>query len=465
MAGPKKTDFSYTQYDRRKSGVETELVIGFDFGTSSSKVIIQDVDRRQAYAIPFPGIAPTGHDYLLPTKVFLDESGEFSLKAGDAELTLLKNKLFAGTAHRGPLSEVRSEMAAIAYMALALRAARQYFMQTIASEIAPGMIVWSINVGLPERYRQMKRSKLLEICALAAWECSVWNEKITQELVKYWYEEIAKAKRKPADLSYIEDHEKDLHPDQVVAIPEVVAQVQGYARSDLRRTGLHMMVDVGAATLDASTFTLFDRDHEDRYTIWEARVEHLGALSLHIHRLRGVSKALNAHIRKMIGKVDAVSPTASRAELVPDLTEEDIYAIESDFADRAGELLAQMIARTHSIKNPDAQEWRDGLRVFMCGGGRGIPLYRNRLERLPGADGNSGPYSWLAPFQFLELPKPDNLRAPQLVPGEYHRLAVAYGLSFRFDDIGEYVVGTDLDSEGAQSESVWRGSYIGSEQV
>lgn len=460
-----KIDFVATQYPNRKAGVETEIVVGFDFGTSSSKVILQDVDRRQAYAVPFPGVAPSGHDYLLPTKVFVDQDGVFSFSAQKHELSLLKNKLFAGTSHVATRGQpnVAPEIAAVAYFTLALREARQYFMRSVARDVAPGTIIWSINVGLPEKSRQQRKSRLLEICALAGWECSVWNDSVTIDLAQYWFEEISRAKGEAADLAYIEDEDRDLHPDQVVAVPEVVAQVQGYARSDLRRTGLHMMVDVGATTLDASTFTLFDRDHEDRYTIWESQVALLGALSLHMHRLRGVSKSLNAHLRKMIGKVDTVSATPSRKEMVPNFTEEDIHGIESDFANKAGVLLANMVTDTHKHKNPKAPEWREGLRVFLCGGGRGIPLYRKRLETLPGADGCKGPYSWLAPFQFLELPKPDNLHAPQLVPSDYHRLAVAYGLSFRFEDIGGYEEGPEIDDDEKESERNWQASFVGPE--
>ena len=458
-------DSSFAQYPGKKSGIETDLVIGFDFGTSSSKIIIQDVDRRQAYAIPFPGVAPSGHDYLVPTRVFVDDDGQFSLTEGQHELTLLKSKLFAGAPHVGPRErpDLKPDIVTTAYFALILRAARKQFMTSFARGVAPGTISWGVNVGLPEEFRQQDKTRLLEICMLAGWECSVWHDSVTIDLAEYYLEEITRVLKKSGDLSYIEDEEKDLRPDQVVAVPEVVAQVQGYARSDMRRTGLHMMVDIGAATLDASTFTLFDQDNEDRYTIWEARVALLGALGLHISRIKGVSELVSRHLGQLAGKVDAVAPTARPEELVPDVSDEDVLGIDRGFADKVGGLLAELISSTHNNKDPKAKEWGDGLRLFLCGGGRSVPMYRERLDRLPGANGRKGPYSWLAPFRVLELPKPEHLEASRLGPNEYHRLAVAYGLSFNVDDIGRYEKGTDADI--VKTEFDWQTSFVGSEQM
>ena len=68
-----------TQFLKRADSGDVELVIGLDFGTSCTKVIIQDVATRTAYAVPFATESdPTG-TYLLPTIVSLDDQGNFSL--------------------------------------------------------------------------------------------------------------------------------------------------------------------------------------------------------------------------------------------------------------------------------------------------------------------------------------------------------------------------------------------------
>jgi hypothetical protein len=42
-------------------------------------------------------------------------------------------------------------------------------------------------------------------------------------------------------------------------------------------------------------------------------------------------------------------------------------------------------------------------------------------------------------FTVRGIPKPETLAAPLVAPTEYNRLAVAYGLSFSADEIGEII--------------------------
>ncbi|MBC8425585.1 hypothetical protein H8E07_15835, partial [bacterium] len=63
-------------------------------------------------------------------------------------------------------------------------------------------------------------------------------------------------------------------------IPEVAAEVVGYARSDLRRPGLHFLVDAGAGTLDVAGFVLHEDQGENLYPILSASVRPHGSLAL-----------------------------------------------------------------------------------------------------------------------------------------------------------------------------------------
>ena len=47
-------------------------------------------------------------------------------------------------------------------------------------------------------------------------------------------------------------------------------------------------------------------------------------------------------------------------------------------------------------------------------------------------------------FRQSTIPKPENLKAEGLHPRDYHRLLVAYGLSFPYDDIGIIVPPSEL---------------------
>lgn len=53
-----------------------ELIIGFDFGTSCSKVVVRDNGRSKSYAIP---LSENNNPYLIATEIFRNENEEISL--------------------------------------------------------------------------------------------------------------------------------------------------------------------------------------------------------------------------------------------------------------------------------------------------------------------------------------------------------------------------------------------------
>ena len=61
-----------------------------------------------------------------------------------------------------------------------------------------------------------------------------------------------------------------------MAFPEFVAQISSYRQSPQRRRDLHLLVDVGAGTVDIVTFHVWEPEETDCYSILEAAVEKLG---------------------------------------------------------------------------------------------------------------------------------------------------------------------------------------------
>ena len=72
----------------------------------------------------------------------------------------------------------------------------------------------------------------------------------------------------------------------------------------------------------------------------------------------------------------------------------------------------------------------------MCGGGAKIKFYRNVVKTL---EGNLQSNTRFSGFNFKQIPIPGDLKAPKILIDSYHRLAVAYGLSFREMDIGRII--------------------------
>ena len=62
------------------------------------------------------------------------------------------------------------------------------------------------------------------------------------------------------ELERLEISEGDIiEDDEISLFPEFLAQIAGYVRSPGRQADLHMLVDVGAGTMDATTFNVHVR--------------------------------------------------------------------------------------------------------------------------------------------------------------------------------------------------------------
>ena len=77
-----------------------------------------------------------------------------------------------------------------------------------------------------------------------------------------------------------------------------------------------------------------------------------------------------------------------------------------------------------------------GFPLFLCGGGAKIKFYRDTVKTI---NRNLKSTTSFSGFNFKQIPKPGDLEAHAISIDSYHRLAVAYGLSFRKLDIGRIV--------------------------
>lgn len=350
---------------RSVPGPPLDLVIGLDFGTAFTKCVVRAPARpgSPAFIIPL-GSGPNEARYLLPSKLYRGADGEYALfpVEGATLIDELKSPLiFQG-------ASVPSERAHIvAYLALTLRRTRRWMMENERSFLGDRQVRWSLNLGLPaaSHDRDDLEKLYLEIAQLA-WSVSTRADPITDVLIR--------------DLA-VAQVAKDV---VIEIIPEVAAAVTAYARSRQRRDGLHLLIDVGAGTLDACVFRLHD-DTGDRVSIFQACVEPLGVI---------------AHQK------DPLSVRQS-----------------------AGMAIRQLLWTTKTRRDPGAREWTEGLRFFMAGGGRKIPEYRQALPS------RKNGLSW-KDLQFIEVDSQGGLGLRPEVSAElFRRLVVACGLSYEVPNI------------------------------
>ena len=109
-----------------KVEVDAELVVGFDFGTAFSKVVIRDYSHGivgKSYAVSFGSLGSPKNEYLIPARIFYDGDNSISLSSNSGEEI---SNLKLGPLNHQSCSEEDDQFAA-GYIALVLRETRRWF--------------------------------------------------------------------------------------------------------------------------------------------------------------------------------------------------------------------------------------------------------------------------------------------------------------------------------------------------
>lgn len=417
-------DESATQFPGRSKDT-VDLVIGLDFGTSSTKVVIRSpfMARSRAIAIPWR-CGNSRQTYLLSTVLYENGRGEFDLNPSeDVQRTLrdLKIKLMDKPKHRDAKAQV------IAYLGLTLRTARQWLLETQKDVYGLYRIRWALNMGIPSAgYNdedEIMRAAFGSV-ARAAWKLSLQPDLPTLD--------TATEALRTADC-------ESNSSVGIEVVPEIAAEVVGYARSRSRSEGLHVMVDVGASTIDICGFVLHSREGEDRYELLAALVERLGMHELHLRRMDAI-KATDARVRAGV-------PTALDSHLAildagsdyvnnpPEPLRKKLKRIDRDYVDEFTKTLMTVIMALRKCRDPDSPNWKSGLPVFIAGGGGQFCLVSDAIGQAHKRMKRN--FTDVAGIDSKRLPTLETLEDPDIPDGIAERLAVAYGLSFDRPDIGE----------------------------
>ena len=460
-------DHHLLQYARPgDSGVEGELVIGLDFGTSASKVVIQapEIQGSPSYAVNFGEFSHASMPYLLPTTLSVTPSGTCVLGPLDG-VSLIKDiklKLFSGSEQLNSSriaveQDLSGETEAVAYLALLLRQARRWFLDEKRDVVGHfRRLRWSVNLGVPSPcIEDNEENRRFQRVGKAAWMLSV----LPEEHITF-----GRANR---ELKHVEDPEYWETDDALTCdfdiIPEIAGGAVGYALSEFRREGLHLMVDVGASTVDVCSFMLHAREGSDRYDLLTADVQRLGTIALHDERIRALKSVYERQAEHLRDSHDPLAPIARDIEpyLVP--REKLLSAgdrAEAELKERFQTMLRRVIRDAKVCRDPNAPVWRNGrLPILLIGGGSKLQFFHSAVEEVSAwvrsLAGNDGAI-------LLPVSVPDSLVDK---PGEYHRLAVAYGLSHRAMDIGSITSADDTDDIEPLPRIDLEDNYTGKEKV
>ena len=417
-----------TQFLKRSGQGDVELVIGLDFGTSCTKVVIQDIARQVGYAVPFAPDMQSSGTCLLPTAVKLDAEQNFSLFGEGKEFRGLKEHVMSlafpasDTIGRGKRKDLLPHV--YAYLALVFREVRAWLMEEHEDKFAGREILWRVNVGLPaSRFDQRHMNELYKSIIRRAWYLSTLNSPINARSVTTVRQMNVLPANEPGAIG----------SGAVEAFPEVVAAVQGYAKSPQRGEGMHLLVDVGATTMDVTCFRLHTYAHQDTYPIFCAAVRHLGGFELFNHRARLVEDQIVTVMQDYRDGLDGITRPENPLNLTFALDEEAKEGVDHDFRNQVGGTIGKVISETRKNGDPRAPEWNSTLPLFLIGGASGIDVYREALSLI---DENP---AWRFRLGKKILNLPGNVETPGISPSIRQRLIVAYGLSFNKLDVGKLI--------------------------
>lgn len=450
---------------------ETDLVVGLDFGTSTTKVVIRDVyAATSVFPVRLSGQRAGIEGFLLPSRVFR-KGNAYSLLHGPDRISDLKLALLECPA-ASPVTEFND---CCAFLALVIRRARAWLLTEHRDIYSRHVLNWRLNLGLPARsYEDEAIVRLFRRLAWAAANLAgdAAAEEITVEKADEWRlrsHEIARGRDLDASPS------ASLSWADVDVVPEVSAQLQGFmtaARWDWRSRPVMMLVDVGAGTVDSAMFHVsVPADGHGVLTFYSSRVEQSGVMNLHRQRVRSLNALLPTD-----GKHDdaraylhSIEQPTDRLRPIPASVDEYLlgYRLVSTTIDgifrrtRYRKQVAGCISDAKVGKGiPSAQ--LAGIPLLLCGGGARMAFYSSIDDEINGTSG------WRVSVEVVRLPVPTDLADTGWYAEDFDRLSVAYGLSSSGDgqrSLGAIVRAIDVPHVNPFRRQEYDDLYVSKDQV
>jgi hypothetical protein len=449
---------------------ETDLIIGLDFGTSATKVVIRDpFAATGVFPVQMNRELPGINGYLLPSRIF--RTGDsYSLMQGTHRITDLKLRLLACKA-KSPVTEFND---CCAFLALVIRRARGWLLSEHADIYKKHALNWRVNLGLAtSSYQDRDTVNLFRRLAWAAASLAADPDvdSITLQMAdQYRLKSLAVAIGTAPENG-------EFRWTDVDAVPEVSAQLQGFmssARWDWRSRPVMMIVDVGAGTVDSALFHVqVPRDGPGILTFYSSRVEPNGVMNLHRARVDWLQSlmpsgsehaAASDHLAQIAKPTDRLRPIPESVNhYLPGYRTESVDKdIDAQFG--GGRYRTQVAGSINAAKvGKGLPAWQlSRIPLLLCGGGSRMQFYGGIGQAI------NTTASWHVSVEVMRLPAPQDLVDTGWHVDDFDRLSVAYGLSLAGNGettLGEIVRAIDVPDAQAYVRPNREDNYVSKDQM
>lgn len=454
-----------------REGRALPIRLGIDLGTSFSKVVYRL--GNESFPVRFGANKNKVEDYLLPSVVVIGGKAikcrfEFENEDKLKKAAFIPNFKICLTCESGDetidgcsITKCRLSNLKPGYLPKELEAEEAMFLnvfylaklivqtkkavrqQLPERQIPSDMPVrWSANMAVPDKYLDSNVAESFRRALETAWlmyeifpaqpDLSSKSEIINCYLAaKKLREEI-----KRELLSKGEDFDCSIYS-------EIGAEVASVTLSPTSEEGLYVFVDVGAGTIDTSVFRFHRVDGEPRQLTYAASVFKLGAAQIDARANSSFSrKSLNwlRQIKENILRLD-------KDEILSSITEE-IKIAENEVTEEARDKLIAVFKEAFGKQN-NVAAWTN-LKLVMGGGGSSIQSYIDVARQSFSLKTTNTPQ-----VETTVLKVPSDFNLDTLPANQFHRFAVAYGLSRSNFELPELVAPHQIKPMGDLQKRVY----------
>lgn len=451
-------------YDTEQQRTDPWIKLGIDFGTSSSKVVWRG--RSDAFPVCFGGSRERIDSYLFPSEIYLNDGRVYSgfdisesekhdilsnfkmcLACSSSKSTtcgLAKCSLNAGWKDDLlPEAVVNDEAGFVSavFLAQLLAKARKLIIDKLAAEFRESPCPkWTANLSVPETFIELspvaeKFREVFRISWLMANVFHRWEDFGDLKAVTNCY--LAARDMACESLEVLDDVTFGC-----AVYPEVGAEVASIVLNKNSEEGLYAFVDIGAGTVDASLFNYFrDGPKANRPPFATDISKKLGAGHIENYASRlgpksGLGMFSSANLKTIKERLNSMT-SSEKSTVEPQ--RQLLRAVARQIGKQTEKFLIEVFRAARDKKFPGIVNER--IRVVVGGGGAALKTYRSAAET---AFSSKGSIQTRKP-EMATLAKPVEFQMSPLPSSDFHRFAVAYGLSYSIEDLPEPILCRDVE--------------------